>query len=116
LRRANNQTRAQKKETLANCPAVESDPDEQDVKTQQPDQKSEAPTKKVTGKKRGHPKKIHAKDIGPTPLTNAEWDCIEACAARKWSEIWKAREEEDVMKEKRKKEELEENQKKSQQK
>jgi hypothetical protein len=90
-----------------------------EVKTQKPVQKLEESAKKLAGRKRGRPRKHPAKDLqpvphgqpkkkknvsGPLPLTNAEWDRIEACATANWSAIWNAREEEDELKDKKKKE------------
>jgi hypothetical protein len=58
----------------------------------------------------GRPRKISEKDprkipetgCQPAPLTNAEWDWIEACAAANFSAIWKARDETELKEKERK--------------
>ncbi|PLW52822.1 hypothetical protein PCANC_08881 [Puccinia coronata f. sp. avenae] len=57
-------------------------------------------TSKITTRKRGRPRKLPekppAKEFRPAPLTDADWDRIEACGAANFDAIWKACEEEEL--------------------
>ncbi|PLW26418.1 hypothetical protein PCASD_25221 [Puccinia coronata f. sp. avenae] len=65
-------------------------------------------------RRRGRPRKISEKDprkipetgCQAAPLTDAEWDRIEACAAANFSAIWKAWDEAELKEKKRKADQL----------
>jgi hypothetical protein len=73
-----------------------------DAGSQQLD-KQKDPAKIPGGKKCVRPKKNLEDNSQLAPLTNADWDQIEACAVANWKALWKAQEEgEAALKEKKK--------------